>query len=50
MAKPDIRDVHIYGGLALAAWGAYVQFGAGACMLLVGAAFWYVGVHRMRTR
>lgn len=42
------RDAHVYGGTALSAAGAYMQFGPGAGMLLLGAVLWYMGVFRMR--
>lgn len=44
--KPDWRDVHVYGGLLLAASGA-AMLDPGIAALLGGAALFYLGVWRM---
>ena len=42
-ALPDVRDLHVYGGLAL------VAYGLGSWGLaVVGAALWWYGIFRMR--
>ena len=43
--KPDLRDVHVYGGVALAGIaGEVVCTGLG--LFLVGAALFYIGLFR----
>ena len=46
--KPDGRDLHIYGGLALVGLGLFPLIGA-AALSVVGAVVVYVGIWRMGT-
>ena len=44
---PDGRDLHIYGGLALVAWGLVSSPAPWLAGILVGAALWWFGVFRL---
>ena len=41
---PDLADLHIYGGGALAAWGAAICWGPGAGLILFGAWLAILGI------
>ena len=47
--KPDVRDLHIYGGLVLVGLGLYTLIGI-AAVAVVGAVLFYVGVWRMSVK
>jgi hypothetical protein len=47
MTKPDLRDVHIYGGMLGVAIGVMGYAGWQGFLITLGAVCFYVGVFRM---
>tara|TARA_R100000808_G_scaffold22290_1_gene48436 strand:- start:5715 stop:5867 length:153 start_codon:yes stop_codon:yes gene_type:complete len=47
MMKPDLRDVHIYGGMILIAIGVLAYVGWPGAVVAVGACVMYLGIYRM---
>jgi hypothetical protein len=47
MIKPDLRDLHIYGGMIGVAVGVLGYAGWQGSLIAVGAICWFMGVYRM---
>jgi hypothetical protein len=47
MIKPDLRDVHIYGGMILIGVGVLAYLGWAGALIAVGVTAMYLGIYRM---
>jgi hypothetical protein len=47
MTKPDLRDVHIYGGMLLIAGGVLAYAGWPGSLIALGVTSLYLGTFRM---
>ena len=46
MTKPDLRDVHIYGGMLGVALGVMAYAGWQGALIALGGISWFMGVYR----
>ena len=47
MIKPDLRDIHIYGGMIAVALCVLGYLGWQGALITVGAIAWFMGTYRM---